>query len=147
MLPTVCCVCRLLASLIDNMAQLQNCFDIYELQGLLYLRSWCCASAYRHWKENMPNMLLLRLKRLTTTRTSGVHYALSLEGIWTNPLVFSSSPIESVYWYPPDSRQRAPLLVAVNSAILKYYWLTLCVSPFLKVGLSWIANWADSAHE
>ena len=37
--PAVCCVYSLLASLIDDMLQLQNCPDINEPQGLLYLHS------------------------------------------------------------------------------------------------------------
>jgi len=38
-LPAVYCVYRLLASVIDSIAQLQNCLDIYEAQGALCLCS------------------------------------------------------------------------------------------------------------
>ena len=46
----------------------------------------------------------------------------------------SRPPRLRVYWYPPECRQHASLLVVVNSPILivKYYWLTLSSSPFLE---------------
>ena len=44
--------------------------------------------AYRHWKENVPNKSFLLLKQSVTS----IHCVLSLEGFWTNPLVFVGGP-------------------------------------------------------
>ena len=75
-----------LRSLISN-AQLEICLDIYEAQETLYLRSQRCGSAHWRREENVADMSFSRSRRSTTARAVINHYAPSIEGFWTNPLV------------------------------------------------------------